>query len=116
MAAQNTPTQAPRSWLVSWVLCHRCSSTIFALENHQMCINAVPRSPGTPATAESTPELPFHSLQNCRSAKPSGKRAGGWDTGYVALYINPTIVNAAINYPHGPLQQRKLYKGDGEEC
>lgn len=92
------------------------SFTIFALENLQMRMNEFPSSPGTPATAESAPELPFHPLHNCQSGKRSGKKAGGWDTGYVALYTNPTIVNAVINYPHGPLQQRELYRGDGEEC
>lgn len=45
-----------------------------------------------------------------------GKEAGGWGMGYVALYTNPTIVDAVINYPHGPLQRRELYIGDGEEC
>lgn len=51
-------------------------------------------------------------LQSChftlsRIARVSnylGKKAGG----YVVLYTNPTIVDAAINYPQGPLQQREL--------
>lgn len=69
-----------------------------------------------PADAESTPELPFHPQELPEWSVTWGKKVGGWGMGYAVLYTNPTIVDAAINYPHVPLQRRELCRGDGEEC
>ena len=121
MAAQNTSN--PGSMLLACefgALPHRCTaSEFYPLSSGKTSKQVLMKSQGARVRV-----LMRRALQSChftlsriaRVGNQLGKKAGGWGTGYVALYTNPTIVDAAINYPHGPLQRRELYRGDGEEC
>ena len=114
MAARNTPC----FWLASWAPrptdAQPLSFILGALESLQTGTTESPGSQGTPANAERAPELPFYPRPNCQRGQRSGEK--GWGAGYVALHTNPTVVDTARNYPHGPLWQRELHRGDGEEC